>query len=166
MSTSHKWGAPASHGNTRLSPHPIPTEDHSYLLSQGLCFSFSVRHTNEVPEGQILHAVASRAHLLVHFIAAPNTGDKKEGASARQPFFCKGQRTGRQVGTTATGGTKDTLTETQDHGFCSVVLPMWRECPLHLTKWARPRKRNFWYKACQELSKHEKRWWGVLESKK
>lgn len=51
---------------------------HRDLLSLGLGLFFGMADANQIAVGNILHRVASRAHLLVHLIAATNAADRNQ----------------------------------------------------------------------------------------
>ena len=50
---------------------------------------FCVRHAHKVPEGQLVHAVTSSAHLLVHLVTAADTIEHKELHLARELVYAQ-----------------------------------------------------------------------------
>lgn len=91
----------ASHARATM-PYPglasSPLQCGAYLLSQSFGFSFSVTDTNKIAEGEVLHAVASRTHLLVHLITSSDAVGRES-------------RPGGQVMGAGKGGERDGPTE-------------------------------------------------------
>lgn len=57
----------------------------AHLLSQSFSLSLRVRHPHQVSEGQVIHAMAGRAHLLVHLVPAANAAEEENKKMKHRP---------------------------------------------------------------------------------